>query len=98
MHLLSLLIFAILALCASLIRRDAQSVYDDITGIDLAVRNLTATLLAYNGGILESRPTFSASIAVHAVNRQGFADATASSPSVTQTRSALSITSMIALG
>ena len=64
---------------AHVIKRDANAVYNDITGIDKAVRKLTATLNNYNGGITQSEPVFDASIDIHAINRQGFADATASS-------------------
>ena len=78
MHLFKFLVFLPLALASTLTKRDAQAVYNDITGIDKAVRKLTATLNAYNGGILQSTPVFDASIAIHAVNRQGFADANAS--------------------
>ncbi|KAK5165366.1 uncharacterized protein LTR77_008895 [Saxophila tyrrhenica] len=76
-------IFAVLplALSASITaKRDANAVYDDITGIDTAVRKLTSAINAYNGGITESTPVFDATIAVHAINRQGFSDAQASSP------------------
>ena len=52
--------------------------YNDITGINTAVLKLTAALNAYSGGITQSEPVFDASISIHAVNRQGFADATAS--------------------
>ena len=80
MRLFHSLIFLPLALATTTItKRDAQAVYNDITGIDKAVRKLTPTLNAYDGGILQSEPVFDASIAIHAVNRQGFADATASS-------------------
>lgn len=61
----------------TIIPRDANAVYNDITGIDTAVRKLTAALTSYNGGILQSQPVFDASIAIHAINRKGFADATA---------------------
>lgn len=76
----SLLILAPLALAGTIAKRDAQAVYDDITGIDTAVRHLTDVLNAYNGGIQESGPVFNASLAVHAINRKGFADANASGP------------------
>ena len=79
MQIVNLLVLLPLALTtASIAKRDAQAVYDDITGIDRAVKKLTATLNGYNGGILQSQPVFDDSIAIHAVNRQGFADATAS--------------------
>ena len=80
MHFFKLLALVPLAFAAPVVRRDANAVYNDITGIDTAVRKLNAALTAYNGGILESQPTLDASIAVHAVNRKGFADATASGP------------------
>ena len=83
---LNLLILAPLALAASITRRDAQQVNDDITGIDVAVRRLTAALNAYNGGIQQSSPVFNASIAIHAINRQGFVDANAS-PAFTSSES-----------
>jgi hypothetical protein len=78
---LSNILFALpLTLAAATIApRDANAVYNDITGIDTAVRKLTAALTSYNGGILQSQPVFDASIAIHAINRKGFADATASS-------------------
>lgn len=79
MQLMRLLAFAPLAFAATLGRRDANAVYDDITGIDTAVRKLTAAVNAYNGGILQSQPVFDRTLAVHNINRQGFADATASS-------------------
>ncbi|KAF2720277.1 hypothetical protein K431DRAFT_285943 [Polychaeton citri CBS 116435] len=68
----TLLLLAPLALASAVLKRDAQSVYDDITAIDTNVRKLTAALTAYNGGIRETQPTFDASIAVHYVNREGF--------------------------
>ena len=79
MYLFNLLILLPLVLAGTLSKRDAQAVYKDISNIDAAVRKLTAVLTAYNGGILQSKPTFDASIDIHNVNRQGFADATASS-------------------
>ena len=79
MRLVYLLYALPLSLAATLVTRDANAVYNDITGIDTAVRKLTAALNAYNGGILQSQPVFDATIAVHAINRQGYADATASS-------------------
>ncbi|WPG98695.1 Hypothetical protein R9X50_00148900 [Acrodontium crateriforme] len=79
MQLLYLFTFAPLAVASTLGRRDANAVYDDITGIDTAVRALTAAVNAYNGGILQSQPVFDRTLAVHNSNRQGFADATASS-------------------
>ena len=79
MRLLSILYALPLSLAAATITpRDANAVYNDITGIDTAVRKLTAALNSYNGGILQSRPVFDATIAIHAINRQGYADATAS--------------------
>nr|AUS76864.1 putative cell wall galactomannoprotein [Leptoxyphium fumago] len=81
MHIASLLcplFLAPLALAApALEKRDAQTVYDDISGIDSAVQKLTAALTAYEGGILATQPVFDAAIAIHNVNRQGFADAKA---------------------
>jgi hypothetical protein len=77
MRLFSLLILSPLAL-ASITKRDAKAVYDDISGIDSAVRNLTTILNAYQGGIPESGPIFDATLAIHAVNRKGYADAVAS--------------------
>ena len=52
---------------ATIVPRDANAVYNDITGIDTAVLKLTAALNSYNGGILQSQPVFDATIAVHAV-------------------------------
>ncbi|GAB7363569.1 hypothetical protein MBLNU230_g3836t1 [Neophaeotheca triangularis] len=67
-----------LALCAAITKRTAEQVFNDITGIDTAVRALTAQTEAYNGGILQSKPVFTAAIDIHDINRQGFADAKAS--------------------
>lgn len=78
MRAFSLILFAPLALASLLTRQDAQTVFDDITGIDIAVRRLTEALNAYQGGIQESSPIFNQSLAVHAINRKGFADANAS--------------------
>ncbi|KAK4615506.1 hypothetical protein CLAFUW4_09727 [Fulvia fulva] len=81
MRVFNLLFLAPLAIAATtpnLIKRDAQAVFDDITGIDTTVRALTAAVTAYTGGIQEASPVFNASLAVHAINRQGFADANAS--------------------
>lgn len=69
-----------LATASAIVPRDANAVYNDITGIDTAVRKLIATLNAYQGGITQTKPVFDATIDIHAVNRKGFADATASSP------------------
>jgi hypothetical protein len=77
MRLFSLLALLPLAL-ASTSKPDAKAVYDDISGIDTAVRQLTTVLNAYQGGILESRAIFDATLAIHAVNRKGYADANAS--------------------
>jgi hypothetical protein len=77
MRTFSLFFLAPLAL-GSIIPRDAKSVYDAISGIDAAVRKLTSALEAYQGGILESQPIFEASLAIHAVNRKGYAAANAS--------------------
>ena len=78
MYALRLLILAPFALAAPINKRDAQTVDNDITGINTAVLKLTAALNAYSGGITQSEPVFDASIAIHAVNRQGFANAAAS--------------------
>lgn len=59
---------------------DAQAIYNDITAIDTAVRRLTAALTAYPGGITPASPVFTQILAVHAANRQGFADANAAAP------------------
>lgn len=72
-----LLLVAPLAL-ATAVKRDAQQVYNSITGIDTAVRRLNSALTAYQGGIPQSQPVFDASLAIHNVNRQGFAQANAS--------------------
>ena len=64
---------------AAIIPRDANQVNNDITGIDTAVRKLTAAINAYNVGVTQAQPVFDAGQAVHVVNRQGFADAQASS-------------------
>lgn len=77
---LSLLLVAPLALASTIAKRDGAQVNDDITGIDIAVRRLTDVVNAYNGGIQEAEPVFNASLAVHAINRKGFADANASGP------------------
>ncbi|KAM3414870.1 hypothetical protein BST61_g10013 [Cercospora zeina] len=78
MRLLNLLLLAPLAIAAPLQKREtAQEVNNDITGIDTAVRQLTAAVEAYQGGIEESSPIFDAALAVHAINRKGFADANA---------------------
>jgi hypothetical protein len=52
---------------ANTIPRDANAVYNDITGTDTAVRRLTAALNSYNGGILQSQLVFDATIAIYAV-------------------------------
>lgn len=78
MRALSLLCLASLALAASISRRDATQVNDDITGISNAVLELTATLNAYTGGIQEASPVFNATLAVHAINRKAYNDVNAS--------------------
>ncbi|KAF2212728.1 hypothetical protein CERZMDRAFT_97224 [Cercospora zeae-maydis SCOH1-5] len=78
MRFLNLLFLAPLAIAAPLQKRaTAQEVNNDVTGIDTAVRQLTAAVEAYQGGIEESSPVFDAALAVHAINRKGFADANA---------------------
>ena len=47
---------------AAIVSRDANAVYNDITGIDTAVRKLTAALNSYNGGITQAEPVVDASI------------------------------------
>lgn len=79
MHVLKLLLAATLTTASTLLPRDASTVNSDITGIDIAVRNLTSKVSAYNGGITPSDPIFTASIAVHNINRIGFHDALSSS-------------------
>ncbi|KAK3052022.1 hypothetical protein LTR09_006976 [Extremus antarcticus] len=80
MRLTPILAILPLALAApALTKRDANAVYNDITGIDTAVRKLTAAINAYNGGITQSTPVVDASIAVHAINRHGLSDAQSSS-------------------
>ncbi|KXT00066.1 hypothetical protein AC578_5799 [Pseudocercospora eumusae] len=84
---LTLLLLAPLALASTIQKRaTAQDVNNDITGIDRAVRMLTAAVIAYQGGIQESEPVFAAVLAIHAVNRKGFADANAA-PSFTSAES-----------
>lgn len=79
MHLLNLLLLpTTLATALTLTPRDFNAVNSGITSIDLAVRNLTAAVTRYNGGILETDPIFTASVAVHNVNRIAFRDATTS--------------------
>lgn len=79
MQLLRVSLFACVASATTLATRSAQAVNDGITGIDVAVRNLTQAVSAYNGGVLESQPFLDASIAVHNINRIATADAKASS-------------------
>ena len=82
MRLPSILLLALVPLVLAnpaITKRSADQVYNDITGIDTAVRKLTTAINAYNGGITQSTTVFDAPIAVHAINRQGFSDATASS-------------------
>ncbi|KXS93959.1 hypothetical protein AC579_7566 [Pseudocercospora musae] len=84
---LTLLLLAPLALASTIHKRaTAQDVNNDITGIDRAVRKLTAAVTAYQGGIQESEPVFAAALGVHAINRKGFADANAA-PSFTSAES-----------
>lgn len=80
MRFLATILLATTVTCATLSRRTAQEVYDSITAIDTAVRHLTDTLNAYQGGINQSIPVFDASTYIHSVNRAGFALATASAP------------------
>lgn len=61
-------------------RASAEDVNNDITGIDIAVRNLTAVVTAYQGGIKEASPIFAAALAIHDINRKGFRDAKAAPP------------------
>lgn len=78
MQLLHLVLLLPLAAASTVQPRDANTVYNDITGIDTAVRKLTLALNAYDGGITQSKPVFDATIDIHAINRKGFADANAS--------------------
>lgn len=73
---LTLLLLAPLALASAIQKRDT-AVNADITGIDQAVRKLTAAVSAYQGGRQASEPIFAAAHEVHAINRKGFADANA---------------------
>ncbi|KAI5358722.1 Putative Cell wall mannoprotein [Septoria linicola] len=78
MRFLSLLILAPLAIASTITKRAiAEDVNNDITGIDTAVRRLTAAVTAYQGGIQQASPIFAAALAVHEINRKGFADANA---------------------
>ena len=78
MRFFSLLALAPLALAGTIQKRaTAEDVNNDITGIDIAVRNLTAAVSAYQGGIQEANPIFAAALAVHDINRKGFRDANA---------------------
>jgi len=54
-----------LASAAVLTPRDANTVYNDISGINTAVLELTSTLNAYTGGIEASKPVFAAAIDIH---------------------------------
>lgn len=69
-----------LTLAASIAPRAATTVNNDITGINNAVLKLTAAINAYQGGVAQAQPVFTAGAAVHAINRQGYADTQASAP------------------
>ena len=79
--------------------RSANAVYNDILGIHYAVLNLTSAVTAYQGGIQQASPVFSASLAVHAVNRRGYADAVSSTPfsAADSQRIADAVTSTVAI-
>lgn len=87
MRFFSLLFLAPLALAGTIQKRaTAEDVNNDVTGIDIAVRNLTAAVTAYQGGIRQADPIFAAALAIHDINRKGFRDANAA-PAFTSAQS-----------
>ncbi|KAI4715902.1 hypothetical protein E4T48_07920 [Aureobasidium sp. EXF-10727] len=78
---LQLLVSSLLAwtaLAAPLQSRDvitAQTLISDIKGIDDGVNALTASIEAYNGGLIDELPIGADIAAIHVANRKGFVDA-----------------------
>ncbi|KAH0362624.1 hypothetical protein KCU65_g7913, partial [Aureobasidium melanogenum] len=53
----------------------ADTIISDIKGIDEGVNALTASLKAYNGGLIAELPIGADIAAIHVANRKGYADA-----------------------
>lgn len=64
---------------------DASTIIQDIQNIDDGVNALTASLEAYNGGLLGATPITADIAAIHVANRKGFVDANLIAPQNTTT-------------
>jgi hypothetical protein len=85
---LTLLLFSTLA-AASPVKRDPSELISDINNIDLGVKALTASIDAYQGGVLSGTPIVADILAIHLANRKGYLDANLASPFSTEDSDAI---------
>lgn len=81
MQIIRLVLLATTALASVVFPRNdpigTQLIISDIGGIDTAVKSLTTSINAYQGGVVEATPLFAGVLDIHLVNRKAYVDAMA---------------------